>query len=149
MTYETLNAYLQSLIALRSTYEAYQLSFNAMLIEMDRRKQHRDTVESVVREMRERLEKIREGVITIHVSFLKILIYFSLEEILARDEFYAAHSSSIPDDICLAISNLPQSYSITSFCKNSSDETEQEREVLPDIDDDLLEDVCSLADFIE
>lgn len=56
-----MNDHLQTVFALRSTYELYQFSYNALIIEMDRRKRHRDTVESIVQEMKDRLEKIREG----------------------------------------------------------------------------------------
>ena len=60
-TYETLNDYLDSLLTLRSTYEAYQLSYNALVLEMDRRRRYRDGMEAVVQDMRDRLARLRDG----------------------------------------------------------------------------------------
>ncbi|GJJ08146.1 hypothetical protein Clacol_002354 [Clathrus columnatus] len=105
-----------------------EFSYNALILEIERRRQHRDKIEATVRQMKEQLDKIRDAPA------------LTLDEISARNEFYAEHSSSIPDDLCLAISNLPQSYSITSFCKNSTDENQTEREILPEIDEDIIED---------
>ncbi|KAF8588224.1 hypothetical protein K439DRAFT_669529 [Ramaria rubella] len=122
-TYEVLNDYLESLLTLRTTYETYQVSYNALVLEMDRRKRYRDSMETVVQEMREKLGRLRE------------------DEIIARDAFYSAHSTSIPDDLCLAISNLPQTFVITSDI-SSEDGTDHRSgrggEALPEIDDDLL-----------
>jgi len=123
-TYQTLNDYLESLMTLRSTYETYQLSYNALVLEMDRRKRYRDFIEATVQEMKQRLEKLRE------------------DEISMRDAFYLAHSASIPDDLCLAISNIPESFNISSSILHNEHGDEQNhigREVLPEIHDDLLE----------
>ena len=60
-TYETLNEYLESLHTLRSTYETYQMSYNALVLEMDRRRRYRDGIEFVVQEMREKLARLRDS----------------------------------------------------------------------------------------
>ncbi|KAF8517689.1 autophagy-related protein 17 [Hysterangium stoloniferum] len=125
-TYQTLNDYLESLLTLRSTYESYQLSYNALVLEMDRRRLYRDSMEGIVQEMKQKLEKLRE------------------DEISMRDAFYLAHSASIPDDLCLAISNLPEPFSISSGTlhnKHGDEQNDIGREVLPEIHDDLLEEV--------
>jgi len=121
-TYETLNDYLETLLTLRSAYESYQMSYNALVLEMDRRKRYQDTMHTVVQEMRERLDRLRE------------------DEIISREAFYSAHSASIPDDLCLAISNLPQTFVISSIAppEDGMDRAGVGKEVLPEIDDDLL-----------
>ena len=60
-TYETLNDYLESLLTLRSTYEAYQMSYNALVLEMDRRRRYCDGMETLVQEMRDRLGRLRDS----------------------------------------------------------------------------------------
>ena len=60
-TYETLNDYLESIIALRGTFETYQLSYNSLLLEMDRRRRCRDSMEALVEEMRRKLDALRNG----------------------------------------------------------------------------------------
>ena len=60
-TYETLNEYLESLHTLRSTFETYQMSYNALVLEMDRRRRYRDGIEFVVQEMREKLARLRDS----------------------------------------------------------------------------------------
>ncbi|KIJ52419.1 hypothetical protein M422DRAFT_222936 [Sphaerobolus stellatus SS14] len=123
-TYEALNDYLESLISLRGTFEAYQLSYNSLLLEMDRRRRYRDSIEALAEEMRQKLHQLRE------------------EEILARESFFGVHASSIPDDLCLAISNPPHTFTITSQFSSSHDDGEQEdgraREVIPAIPEDLI-----------
>jgi autophagy-related protein 17 len=59
----------------------------------------------------------------------------------ARDGFYSAHSASIPDDLCLAISNLPQTFVISYDVPKEHCTDHQSgdgREVLPEVDDDLV-----------
>lgn len=68
------------------------------------------------------------------------------DEIIARDAFYSAHSTSIPDDLCLAISNLPQTFMISSDVPNDDGihhPSGDSKEILPAIDDDLLLEVSS------
>ena len=67
------------------------------------------------------------------------------DEIIARDTFYATHSTSIPDDLCLAISNLPQAFIISSnvpIDDGTGHQSVNGKEVLPEIDDDLIKEVC-------
>ena len=66
------------------------------------------------------------------------------DEITAREAFHAAHGASIPDDLCLAISNLPQTF-VISRLPSDRQEDGFEGEVLPEIDDDLLLEVCGFA----
>lgn len=65
-TYDTLNDYLESLLTLRSTYQTYQMSYNALVLEMDRRRRYRDSMESLVQEMREKLGRLRDGASVIY-----------------------------------------------------------------------------------
>ena len=68
----------------------------------------------------------------------------AIDEIIARDAFYSAHSTSIPDDLCLAISNFPQTFVISSVVPNddaTGHPSGDGKEVLPEIDDDLLSEV--------
>ena len=66
---------------------------------------------------------------------------------MAREAFFIAHASSIPDDLCLAISNAPQTFSIISESTSGHDDDDQHhdpsRESLPTIPEDLLIDVCA------
>ncbi|KAF8501266.1 autophagy-related protein 17 [Gautieria morchelliformis] len=122
-TYDTLNDYLESLLSLRSTYDTYQMSYNALVMEMDRRIRYRNDMELLVQEMREKLGRLRD------------------DEMTARDGFYSAHSASIPDDLCLAISNIPQTFVISYDVPKEHGIEHQSgdgREVLPEIDDDLV-----------
>lgn len=69
-----------------------------------------------------------------------------IEEILARETFFSAHSPFIPDDLCLAIPNLPQTFNIISQFSsgNAAEDEDHTREVLPTINDDLLAEVYCL-----
>ena len=70
--YDTLNDYLESLLTLRSTYETYQISYNALVLEIDRRRRYRNSMESLVQEMREKLGRLRDGESLIYMYSLVI-----------------------------------------------------------------------------
>ena len=59
------------------------------------------------------------------------------------------HSTSIPDDLCLAISNLPQALIISDASNGDGIEHQstKDKEVLPEIDDDLILEVSYLPSF--
>lgn len=57
------------------------------------------------------------------------------EEVQAREAFYSSHGPHLPDDLCLCIANMPTKWDVAPAPSESI-------EVLPDIDEDLIVEVC-------
>lgn len=63
-----------------------------------------------------------------------------LEEVQTRALFYEAHGDSLPDDLCLPVTNLPTKWEIGPAPGENC-------EILPVIDEDLLEEVSCFIHF--
>ena len=57
------------------------------------------------------------------------------DEVHARQLFVESHRAQLPDDLCPCIDDVPPHYAIDVVDGDTQEE-------LPDIDEDLLEDVC-------
>jgi autophagy-related protein 17 len=95
-------------------FNAYQLSYSELLVEIARRRQYKDEAENIVSGMVARLEAMTE------------------EERKFRESFNAEHGAHLPSDLCLYIENPPTRWQVIP---HDGDDVES----LPDVDDDLLE----------
>lgn len=59
--HETLRSHLDSLYHLEGTYVSYNLAYEHLLLELDRRRKRRDAVDSIVQGMVAQLEGFRDG----------------------------------------------------------------------------------------
>jgi len=95
-------------------FNAYQLSYSKLLVEIARRQQYKEAAENIVSGMMARLEAMSE------------------EERVFRDSFNAEHGAHLPSDLCLYIENPPTRWQVIPL---DGDDVES----LPDVDNDLLE----------
>ncbi|KAF8557452.1 hypothetical protein OG21DRAFT_1407161 [Imleria badia] len=98
---------------LHHRFVQYQSSFNKLLIEIVRRRQYRESVDKIVGGMMAELDTLAS------------------DERQVREEFNAEHGAHIPADICLCIENPPTKWEVVPWAGDM-------REVLPEIDADLL-----------
>ncbi|KAF8841788.1 hypothetical protein BDN67DRAFT_966676 [Paxillus ammoniavirescens] len=98
---------------LHHRFVQFQASFNKLLIEIARRRQYREAAEKIVEGMMAQLEAMTE------------------EERQVRDDFNNEHGAHIPTDICLCIENPPTRWEVVPWAGDT-------REVLPEIDSDIL-----------
>ncbi|KIK95290.1 hypothetical protein PAXRUDRAFT_827175 [Paxillus rubicundulus Ve08.2h10] len=98
---------------LHHRFVQFQASFNKLLIEIARRRQYREAVEKIVEGMMAQLEAMTE------------------EERQVRGDFNSEHGAHIPTDICLCIENPPTRWEVVPWAGDT-------REVLPEIDSDIL-----------
>ncbi|KAI9440035.1 autophagy protein Apg17-domain-containing protein [Lactarius indigo] len=95
-------------------FNAYQLSYSKLLVEIARRRQYKEEAEDIVRGMMARLDAMSE------------------EERVFRESFNAEHGAHLPSDLCLYIENPPTRWQVIPL---DGDDVES----LPDVDNDLLE----------
>ena len=58
---DALHEHLTTFRGLHNTYSAYQVSYNNLLIELERRRRFRDAANRIIQEMKNQLDAIREG----------------------------------------------------------------------------------------
>ncbi|KAH9002912.1 autophagy protein Apg17-domain-containing protein [Lactarius hatsudake] len=92
-------------------FNAYQLSYSKLLVEVARRRQYKEAAEDIVRGMMARLDAMSE---------------------VFRESFNAEHGAHLPSDLCLYIENPPTRWQVIPL---DGDDVES----LPDVDNDLLE----------
>ncbi|KAI9461690.1 autophagy protein Apg17-domain-containing protein [Lactarius psammicola] len=97
-------------------FNAYQISYSKLLVEIARRRQYKEAAEDIVHGMMARLEAMSE------------------EERVFRESFNAEHGAHLPSDLCLYIENPPTRWQVIPLEGNDV-------ESLPDVDNDLLEEV--------
>ena len=112
------------------TYKSYQLSYNKLVLEMERRRRYRDTATEIVQTMHRQLTDLREGVFQLDNSCSRSQLVVS-EELLKRNEFFAEHGEVLPQDLCICIRDEPTKWTIVPENAGSLEE-------LPEIDDALL-----------
>jgi len=95
-------------------FNAYQLSYSELLVEIARRRRYKEAAENIVSGMVARLEAMSE------------------EERKFRESFNAEHGAHLPSDLCLYIENPPTRWQVIP---HDGDDVES----LPDVDSDLLE----------
>lgn len=132
----SLQQHLTSIEHLYITYAAYEHSFNALVVELERRRRYRDAAEEIVRGMSRQLEAMRQGSFA---DFKRRNLFLPfIEEILLRHSFRTEHGGNLPNDLCSCVENIP-----TQFIIKPSDETGNDE--LPVIDEELLAEVsCSM-----
>lgn len=128
------------LTALQSTfhvpYVEYRTAYSKLLLELDRRRQYKESVENIVNEMAKKLESMTEGTEFSIVKFEAVIYAFS-EENRVRDHFNKEYGGSLPLDLCLYVANTPTRWDILPAEGSAI-------EVLPSIDTDLLVMVSTL-----
>jgi len=92
--HETLEGHHQSLQELEETYHSYQLAYDHLIIEMDRRSRYRQTVQALIDGWSAQLNSLRD------------------EEMAARERFIADHGGFLPDDLCPYVPDLPTKWVI-------------------------------------
>jgi len=116
-----LQSHLETLDELCSTYESYQLSFNVLVLELERRRQWSEEVQAEVIRMR------------------GILAEYRTTEVQRRESFMATYGSSLPEDLCHFIGNEPTFFDIIPV---SSEEAASDQvpalESFPHIPADIL-----------
>lgn len=117
------------------TYTSYQHSYNNLLVELDRRRRHRDSTSELLANMIKQLDLRRLGALPNSNSMISV-VNFVEDEIHAREVFLENHRAQLPDDLCLCIDDVPSRYVINI----AEGDTQEE---MPDVDEDLLEDVRS------
>jgi autophagy-related protein 17 len=134
-----LQRHLLTLEDLQLRFLAYQTAFNKLIIEISRRRQYREAAEHIVKGMVSQLEAMTEGIYNIWRIVGAENNLFP-EERHVRDAFNADQGAHLPADICLCIENPPTRWEVVPC----SGET---LEVLPEIENDLLIQVCHSSDL--
>ncbi len=116
-------------------FNAYRLSYDKLLVEIDRRRQYKKEAEDFVRHMMAQLETMSEGV---YLHPHRPARLFILDDVSAergvRDSFNVEHGADLPSDLCLYIENPPTRWQVIPFDGDAV-------ESLPDVDDDLVAEV--------
>jgi len=113
---------------LQQRFTSYQLSYNKLLLEIGRRRQYREAAENVIRGIMDQLAAMTE------------------EERILRAEFNAEQGPYLPADICLTIENMPTRWNVVPVREDDlevsriidSGYRDEYREVIPEVDNDLL-----------
>jgi len=90
--HQTLETRYMGLRELEEMYHSYQLAYDHLILEMDRRSQYRNAVQSLVDDTTARLQALRT------------------EEMEARERFIHDHGRFLPEDLCPYIPDLPLMY---------------------------------------
>jgi len=98
-----LQSHLETLDDLCATYESYQLSFNVLVLELDRRREWSDRMFSEVSKMKAALSELRAT------------------ELQRRESFMVTYGSSLPEDLCHSIANIPTFFDIIPISPESLD----------------------------
>jgi len=111
------------------------LSYDKLLVEIDRRRQYKKEAENFVRDMMAQLETMSEGVFLYSNRPVHL---FRLDDISGergvRESFKAEHGAHLPSDLCLYIENPPTRWQVIPFDGDTV-------ESLPDVDGDLVAEV--------
>ncbi|KZT73168.1 hypothetical protein DAEQUDRAFT_762515 [Daedalea quercina L-15889] len=119
-----LHDHLVAIEDLHHRYTSYEYSFNMLLLELARRHRYREDAEHLASHTSSR-------------RWTAILIDEHTEELQQREGFKAAHGLYLPDDVCLFVQNAPTRWTIVP-------QDEEQVEVLPGLDSDLLNKACLL-----
>ncbi|CCL98175.1 uncharacterized protein FIBRA_00169 [Fibroporia radiculosa] len=103
---------------LHHQFASYQYSYSKLLLELDRRRQYRETAENIVRGMVAQLNAMTE------------------EERVLREDFNTEFGRYIPEDVCIFAQNIPTRWSVVPW-------NDQQVETLLVVDSDLLEEVSA------
>ena len=115
-------------------FNAYQLSYSKLLVEIARRRQYKEAAENIVSGMMARLEAMSEGVFFSYHLVRGVAENYDPEERVFRESFNAEHGAHLPSDLCLYIENPPTRWQVMPL---DGDDVES----LPGVDSDLLEEV--------
>jgi len=129
----SLQQHLETLDHLHERYVLYQTAFNKLVLEIARRRQYREAAENIVKGMMAQLEATSEGTPN-SLSPEKWTDPRLIEESQIRKHFNTEYGAHLPEDICLCIGNEPTRWEVTPLPGNT-------REVLPEIDPDLIAEV--------
>ncbi|EED82160.1 predicted protein [Postia placenta Mad-698-R] len=103
---------------LQHRFTSYQYAYSKLLLELARRRQYRDASDRIVNGMIAQLNAMTEG------TFSSPQSQASTHE--------PEHGQYLPEDVCLFVQNAPTRWNVVPH--------NQELEVLPEIDSDLLDD---------
>ena len=136
---ENLNGLHQHLVILEQLhdrYVSYQTAYNKLVLEMARRRQYREQVDRIVRDMTEQLEEMARGGSMLPFSLAQSHESFAMctEESKVRSLFNSEYGGHLPGDICLCIGNMPTRWRVMPWEEDSL-------ESLPEIGDDLTREV--------
>ncbi|KDQ17770.1 hypothetical protein BOTBODRAFT_29923 [Botryobasidium botryosum FD-172 SS1] len=92
----TLREHLVRLEELEGTYTGYQRAYNKLILEMDRRRAYRDTVDALVQSMAMQLQNLRD------------------DEIAQRERFLAEEEHYLPPDLCPFVGDAPVVWTLHS-----------------------------------
>ncbi|KAF8340428.1 autophagy-related protein 17 [Cantharellus anzutake] len=98
----SLQSHHTALAELEETYHSYQLAYDQLIVEMDRRKRYRDGVQTMIERWTMELGALRD------------------EELLARERFIADHGGFLPDDLCPYVSDMPVRWTIEGDGRESN-----------------------------
>ena len=116
-------------------FNAYRLSYEKLLVEIDRRRRYKKEAENFVRDMMAQLETMSEGVFSYSNRPVRLFRLDGISgERVVRESFNAEHGAHLPSDLCLYIENPPTRWQVVPFDGNAV-------ESLPDVDDDLVVEV--------
>jgi len=90
--HQTLETRYMVLRELEEMYHSYQLAYDHLILEMDRRSRYRNAVQALVDDMTAQLQALRT------------------EEMEARERFINDHGRFLPEDLCPYIPDLPLMY---------------------------------------
>ena len=111
------------------------MSYDKLLVEIDRRRQYKKEAENFVRDMMAQLETMSEGVF---LYLNRPVRLFRLGDIpgerVVRESFNAEHGAHLPSDLCLYVENPPTRWHVIPFDGDAA-------ESLPDVEDDLVAEV--------
>jgi len=92
--HRTLTDHLTSIFELQSTYTHYRTAYGKLVLEMDRRRQYRESADAIVRGMTAQLQALRE------------------EETSRREQFFKSEGAYLPEDLCPYVGEPPTMFEV-------------------------------------
>lgn len=104
-------------------YHSYQLAYDHLIIEMDRRSRYREGMGSMIDEMTRQLNAFRNGQLYTVLFWLHLMkvslqrsradicpLHSPIEELQARENFINLYGRFLPDDLCPYVPDQPLVY---------------------------------------
>lgn len=84
------------------------------MLEVDRRRQYRESADAIVRGMTAQLQALREGKSHQQVFSSKLIsdVRFLLEEISRREQFFKSEGAYLPEDLCPYVGEPPTMFEV-------------------------------------
>ena len=112
--HRTLTDHLTGIFELQSTYTHYRTAYGKLVLEVDRRRQYRESADAIVRGMTAQLQALREGRPCQQISSSELIANFRflVEEISRREQFFKSEGAYLPEDLCPYVGEPPTMFEV-------------------------------------